>query len=115
MVETRDADDAGEGRSSVSGDVASLAAQIAPYVTSAVGAYGGAVLAKTRDDMADATVGLGRRLLQRIFGRRAEGEQLPEPLYDLVADPQDDDALAALRLRIRKALAVSGTPAPPPA
>jgi len=63
------------------------------------------VLAKLRDDAADATVGLGRRLLQRIFGSRGEGEALPGPLADLVADPYDDDALAAARLAIRKALA----------
>ena len=41
------------------GDVASLATEMTPYVSAAVGAYGGAVLAKVRDDAADATVGLG--------------------------------------------------------
>jgi len=70
-----------------------------------VGAYGGAVLAKVRDDAADATVGLGRRLLQRVFGHRGEGQPLPGPLADLAADPRDDDALAAVRLAVRKALA----------
>ena len=87
------------------GDAVSLAGEMTPYVSAAVGAYGGAVLAKLRDDAADATVGLGRRLLQRIFGSRGEGEALPGPLADLVADPYDDDALAAARLAIRKALA----------
>lgn len=87
------------------GDAASLAAEMTPYVSAAVGAYGGAVLAKLRDDAADATVGLGRRVLQRIFGSRGEGEALPGSLADLVADPYDDDALAAVRLAIRKALA----------
>ena len=75
-----------------------------PYVSAAVGAYGGAVLAKVRDDAADATVGLGRRLLQRVFGSRREGEPPPEPLGALIADPEDDDALAAVRLAIRRAL-----------
>jgi len=87
------------------GDVASLAAEMTPYVSAAVGAYGGAVLAKVRDEAADATVGLGRRLLQRIFGSRSLGEPLPGPLADLAASPQDEDALAAVRLAIRKALA----------
>lgn len=64
-------------------------------------------MAKVRDDAADATVGLGRRLLQRIFGTRASGEQLPEPLADVIADPNDEDAAAALRLAMRKALAAS--------
>ena len=75
------------------------------YVTAAIGAYGGAVLEKAQDDAAEATVGLGRRVLQRIFGTRAAGEQVPEPVADVAADPQDEDAVAALRLAIRKALA----------
>jgi hypothetical protein len=87
------------------GDMASLAAEMTPYVSAAVGAYGGAVLAKMRDDAADATVGLGRRLLQRIFGTWGDGEPLPGPLADLAADPRDADALAAVRLAVRKALA----------
>jgi hypothetical protein len=86
------------------GDVASLAAEMTPYVSAAVGVYGGAVLAKVRDEAADATVGLGRRLLQRVFGTRGQGEPLPGPLADLTADPGDADALAAVRLLLRKAL-----------
>ena len=89
----------------MSGEAASLAAEMAPYVSAAVGAYGGAVLVKVRDEAADATVGLGRRLLQRVFGSREEGERLPEPLGTLAADPDDNDALAAVRLAIRQALA----------
>ena len=89
----------------MSGDVASLAAEITPYMSAAAAAYGGAVLAKVRDDAADATVGLGRRLVQRVFGTRDDGEQLPAPLQDVVADPTDFDALAALRLHLRRMLA----------
>ena len=70
------------------GEVVSLAAEVVPYASAAVGAYGGAVLAKVRDDAADATVGLGRRLLQRIFGTRPAGEPLPGPLADVAADPE---------------------------
>jgi hypothetical protein len=87
------------------GDVTSLAAEIMPYVSAAVGAYGGAVLAKARDDAADATVELGRRLLQKVFGHRGAGELQPGPLVDLAADVGDPDALAAVRLAVRKALA----------
>ena len=36
----------------------------------------------------------GLRKLQRVFGSRREGESLPVPLADLVASPQDGDALA---------------------
>jgi len=88
----------------VGGDAVSLAAEVMPYVSAAVGAYGGAVLAKVRDDAADATVSLGRRVLQRVFGSRAEGEALPGPLADLAAMPDDGDAQAAVRLAVRKAL-----------
>jgi hypothetical protein len=89
----------------VGGEVAALAAEVVPYASAAAAAYGGAVLAKVRDDAADAAVGLGRRLLQRIFGTRGHGEPLPEPVADVVADPADEDAVAALRLAVRKALA----------
>ncbi len=89
----------------MSGDVAAVAAEMTPYISAAMAAYGGAVLAKVRDDAADATVGLGRRLLQKVFGHRSDGEPLPRPLADLASDPGDGDALAACRLEIRWALA----------
>jgi hypothetical protein len=88
------------------GDVALLASEMTPYISAAVAAYGTAVLTKMQDEAADATVGLGRRLLQRVFGSRSEGDQLPGPLADLAAYPQDNDALAAVRLEVRKTLAV---------
>ena len=87
------------------GDVAALAAQITPYMSAAAAAYGGAVLAKVRDDAADATVGLGHRLLQRIFGTRRDSDPLPEPLADVVADLNDEEAVAELRLAVRRILA----------
>jgi hypothetical protein len=87
-------------------EAALLAGQVMPYMTAAAAAYGGAVLAKVRDDAADATVGLGRRLLQRIFGRREKHQDVPEPVQNLISFPQDGDAVAALRLAVRKALAV---------
>jgi hypothetical protein len=78
----------------VAGEVATLAADATPYVTAAMGAYGTAVLAKVRDDAADATVGVGRRLLQRVFGLQAEDEPLPGPLAghrpDVIVAPFDD-------------------------
>jgi hypothetical protein len=88
----------------MSGDPVSLAAELTPYVSAAVAAYGGAVLAKARDEAADTTVNLGRRLLQRIFGSRRADEPLPDPLAVLADDPADGDALAAVRLAIRQAL-----------
>ena len=88
----------------VDSELAVLAGQVSPYVTAAVAAYGGAVLAKANDQAADATVGLGRQILQRIFSKRAAGE-VPKPVVDLAADPGDPDLQAALRVAIRKALA----------
>lgn len=86
------------------GCATSLAAEMTPYVSAAVAGYGGAVLARVRDEAADTTVGLGRRLLQRVFGSHGEKEPLPGPLADLAADPSDADALAAVRLALRKTL-----------
>jgi len=85
-------------------EIATLVTEATPYVTAAVGAYGGAVLAKVRDDAADATVGAGRRVLQRVFGRKRDGEPLPAPLAAVVVHPGDDDALGMLRYAIRQAL-----------
>lgn len=88
----------------MSGELTAMAAEASPYVTAAASAYGGAVLAKVRDDAADATAGLGRRLLQRVFGTRHQGEPLPEPLASLTVNPTDPDAAAAVRRAIRTAL-----------
>jgi hypothetical protein len=88
----------------VDGELAVLIGEVSPYVTAAVGAYGGAVLGKANDQAADATVGLGRRILQRVFGTRAAGD-VPQPVADLAADPGDPDLQAALRVAIRKLLA----------
>ena len=60
----------------MAGEIATLVTDATPYVTAALGAYGGAVLTKVQDDAADATVGIGRRLLQRVFGSRATDEPL---------------------------------------
>jgi hypothetical protein len=88
----------------VTAEIATLVGDATPYVTAALAAYGTAVLAKIRDDTADAAVGVGRRLLQRVFGRRKDGEPLPVALAEVVSMPDDPDALAALRLVIRKKL-----------
>jgi hypothetical protein len=88
----------------VAGGEIALAAEVTPYAAAALGAYGSAVLAKTRDELADATIGAGLRLLQRIFGRRQGGEELPAVLAEVLQNPGDVDYLAGLRLAIRRAL-----------
>jgi hypothetical protein len=86
------------------GEIA-LAGEVAPYAAAALGAYGAAVLAKAKDDLADATIKAGRLVLQRIFGRRKDSEDLPVVLAEVIENPGDQDYLDALRLAIRKALA----------
>jgi hypothetical protein len=93
----------------MTGDIAQVAGDAVPFVTAAVGTYGLAVLARTQEEAANATVELGRRMAQRIFGPRAEGEQLPEAVADMVADPDDPDAEAVLRRAVRKALLADET------
>ncbi len=88
----------------MSGEIAQAAAEMVPYVTAALSAYGGAVLAKTEDSAADATVGCGRKLLQRIFGRSSGGEPLPPVLAKVAANPGDPDYLGSLRAAIRDGL-----------
>jgi hypothetical protein len=88
----------------MAGDIAAVAAEVTPVAAVALTAYGTAVLAKAKDDLADATVGAGRRVLQRIFGRRPEGGELPAVLVEVIENPGDDDYLGALRLAVRKAL-----------
>jgi hypothetical protein len=88
----------------MAGDIATLAAEVTPAAAAALAAYGTAVLAKAKDDLADATVGAGRRVLQRVFGRRTEHDGLPVVLAEVIENPDDEDYLAALRLAIRKAL-----------
>jgi hypothetical protein len=85
-------------------EIATLVTEATPYLTAALTAYGTAVLASIRDDAADATVGAGRRILQRVFGRGKGDEPLPVPLADVINDPGDADALGALRLAIRREL-----------
>ncbi|MEV7012266.1 hypothetical protein [Streptosporangium sp. NPDC051022] len=89
----------------MSGDLVSLAHEVSPYVTAAVSAYGAAVLARAQEDAADATVGWGRRILQRIFGIQAEEDAVPDEVAELADDPDNTDLQAALRVQIRKLLA----------
>ena len=88
----------------MAGEVATLAAEVTPYAAAALGAYGAAVLTKVRDELADVTIGTGRRVLHRIFGRRGAGEELPAVLAEVIENPGDADYLSALRLAIRKVL-----------
>ncbi|MET7337294.1 FxSxx-COOH system tetratricopeptide repeat protein [Nonomuraea sp. NPDC005650] len=84
-------------------DLPALVGQIWPYVGSAVGAYGAAVLARAQEQAADSTVSWGQRMLRQIFGSRQQEETPPE-IVELGDNPEDEDLQAALRVQIRRAL-----------
>jgi hypothetical protein len=86
-------------------DIAAIAGQVMPYVTAAIAAYGTAVWTKAQEAAADETVGLGRRLLQRLARREESRPQLEAAVADVAQAPDDEDFTAALRGQIKKALA----------
>ncbi|MFJ9749555.1 hypothetical protein [Streptomyces chartreusis] len=83
-----------------------LVEQAGPYLTAAVAAYGAAVLTRAQDVAAEATVGLGQRILQLVWRRGDEaGRAELERVVDEAADEQDDAYSAAvLRRLLRRAL-----------
>jgi hypothetical protein len=85
-------------------DIAVLADQAVAVVGAAVAAYGAGVLSRAEDAAADATVSLGRRVLARIRRQTRQPEALDIAVADLAQDSGDPDAVAALRLQIRKVL-----------
>ncbi|NJP96725.1 hypothetical protein HCN51_46120 [Nonomuraea sp. FMUSA5-5] len=86
-------------------DVSAVVPLLMPYASAAIAAYGSAVLTKAQDVAADETIGMGQRLLQRIWQRPESQAELESAVADRVQAPDDDDSLAALRLQIKKALA----------
>ncbi len=81
-----------------------LLGEIVPAVSAAVSAYGAGVLTRAEDEAAGATVRLGQRLLDRILHRSADPAPVRTAVKDLAAAADDPDALAALRLQIKKVL-----------
>ncbi|MGW1669563.1 hypothetical protein [Streptomyces sp. NPDC002324] len=77
--------------------------QAGPAMTAAVGAYGAAVLIRAQDAAADATVGLGQRILQAVWRREDEvGRAELERVVDEAADEQDDTYTTAVLSRLLK-------------
>lgn len=75
-------------------------------MTAAVGAYGAAVLTRAQDAAADATVGLGQRILQLVWRHRDEaGRAELERVVGEAADERDDAySTAVLSRLLRQAL-----------
>jgi hypothetical protein len=86
-------------------DGSNLISQVVPAAQAAIGAYGTAALTRDPDESADAQVELGRELLQTLYWRANNVPQLEGAVDDLATMPGDRDAIGALRLQIRKALA----------
>lgn len=84
-------------------EIAEFVTYATPYITAAAGTYGGAVLSRSHDKKTNAMIDVGVRLLERVFGRREDGT-VPEELDDLALNPDDPDALGAVRRKIRKIL-----------
>ncbi|GAA1182551.1 hypothetical protein GCM10009654_44790 [Streptomyces hebeiensis] len=85
-------------------DALVVANEVGPYVTAAVAAYGTAVVTRTTDSAADATVSLGRRIVQRLWRREESRDDIGTAIRDLADAPDDADFQALLRAHIKRAL-----------
>ncbi|MFF0064208.1 hypothetical protein ACFYRC_22155 [Streptomyces sp. NPDC005279] len=90
----------------MSAEIVQLVGQAVPYLAGAVGTYGAGVLTRAEDAAVDATANVGRRILQAVWHRRSEQEraQLEAAVQDAADAPDDEDAAAALRQQIKRAL-----------
>ena len=71
-------------------------------LAAAIATYGQDVWDKVDEVAADATVGLGLKLLRRIKG--AKHPALQEAVTDAADNPADEDFAAALRAQLKKAI-----------
>ncbi|GHH82318.1 hypothetical protein GCM10017771_06150 [Streptomyces capitiformicae] len=90
----------------MSTEIGQLVGQAGPYLTAAVVAYGTGVLTRAESAAVEATANIGRRMLQAVWHRRDDQSRaaLESAVADAAAEPEDDDASAALRVQIKKAL-----------
>jgi hypothetical protein len=78
-------------------------------VMAAIGKYGTSVLTRGEEAAADATVGLGQRLLNRIRKHPESDAQIAKAVEGVAGNPGDDDYEGLLRGKITKALDRDGT------
>ncbi|MEU6656855.1 hypothetical protein ABZ904_48060 [Streptomyces sp. NPDC046900] len=87
----------------VSPEITQWVQQASPAVTAAASAYGASVLTRAQDAAADATVGLGQRILQAVWQRRDDaGRAEMERVVDEAADEQDDAYTSAVLSKLLK-------------
>ncbi|MFD5732524.1 hypothetical protein ACFWIY_06840 [Streptomyces sioyaensis] len=85
----------------MSAEIAQWVEQVGPAVTAAVSAYGAAMLTRAQGAAADATVGLGQRVLQAVWRRRdGAGRAELERLVDEAVDEQDERYTTAVLSRL---------------
>jgi hypothetical protein len=88
-------------------DLGVLVQDVVPYVSAVAAAYGGAVVQKVTDvasdASADATVGLGRRLLRRLF-TSGRADQVRAAVAEVGEQPGDEASVGVLRAQLLKAL-----------
>lgn len=94
----------------MSTEIVQLVEQAGPYLSAAVGAYGATVLSRAQGAAvgaaADATAGLGQRILQLVWHRRDDQgrDALEAAVREAAEEPDDEDAAGALRQQIKRAL-----------
>ncbi|WP_405567877.1 hypothetical protein OG418_23525 [Streptomyces phaeochromogenes] len=94
----------------MSAEIVQLVEQAGPYLSAAVGAYGAAVFSRAEDAVvdaaADATASLGQRILRAVWHRRDDQDRtaLETAVREAAEEPDDEDAVGALRQQIKRAL-----------
>ena len=89
--------------------VQQVSAALVPYVVEGARSLGGRLWSRAEDAAVDGAAGWGQRLTARLWGGRdAAPAEVVAAVDDVVADPDDEDVQAALRVQVRKAL--SGSP-----
>ncbi|MDH6217976.1 hypothetical protein [Streptomyces pseudovenezuelae] len=90
----------------MSAEIVQFVGQAGPYLTAALGAYGAGVLTRTENAAVDATANVGRRMLQSVWRRRDEQgrAELEAAVQDAAEAVDDEDAAAALRQQLRRAV-----------
>ncbi|MET8579353.1 hypothetical protein ABZX39_00520 [Streptomyces collinus] len=90
----------------MSAEIVQLMEQTGPYLSAAASTYGVAVFTRAEGAAVDATANLGGRILRAVWRRRDERgrAELEAAVQDTVEAPADDDAAAALRQQVKRAL-----------
>jgi hypothetical protein len=104
---TRPAENIGPADNARPAEADQLARIVVPYIAAAVRAFGEDLWQRGDETSGKRGAGLGRRLLDRL--RHRDGPDTDDPALadavdDLLDDPDDEDAQAAVRLKVKKAL-----------